>query len=325
MRSDDAATLASGAPEPDLNVDCFDCVPEFQELRDAIDGDDWARFDSAVRSLPTDEATRALFLLGEHEDERFRAFPLAHRDEPIAKVAIAYRELERSWQLRSTTPPTHRGPRLFADVRRSACRAEALLVEACASDPAYAPAWTARVLSARALGVSLAEAQRRFDRVQSLGGDFWAHMHFHQYVEQGWYGSAEQAREFIDTSLAQAVDGSLSGILVPLFHLDRFDGFDEPRFAKVYLASDEVQDELDAAAESSVWHPSRTSPSATLVYGHQLFLVVYWLSGQKEKAARHRRAMGNRTSSEHWNLISTDEASGRAVWRELGQLAEVAS
>jgi hypothetical protein len=161
--------------------------------------------------------------------------------------------------------------------------------------------------------------------VQALGGDFWAQMHLHQYLEPGWFGSVEAAKEFVDASVTGAAEGSLTGVLVPLFHLERCAAFDEPRFRAVYLASDEVQSELDAAAASSVWHPSRGALSPTAVYGHQLFVVLYWLSGQKQKAARHRRAMGHRTSSEHWDLIVADGTSAHAAWRELGQLAGVAA
>lgn len=318
----DRAAGAPPTPTSDApNGDCFDCAPDYQLLRDAIDANDGQAFDDTVRSWSAEDATRALFHLGEHDAPVFCLFREAHADVLSVQVANAYAELNVAERVSTSAAGGHLSQRQLTDTRRSIARAETMLIEVCAVDPAFVPAWTARVLTARQLGLGSSEARRRYDRVVSLGGDFWAQLHYHQYLEPRWFGSVDAAREFVDAAVASADDGSLSALLMALFHLERSGDVDSPAAARAYLRQPAVQAEIEASATRTVGHPSRAALTSTVVYAHQVFVTLYWLAGEKAKAARHVAAMGGRTAHENWAILASDEAGQAAIWRELTALA----
>ena len=316
----DVPSAPSSAQTTEPNVDCFDCVPDFAPLREAIDRDDWHAFASTLSTWSPTEVTHALYLMGEHDDEKYQTFARAHAEHPLAKVVIAYRHVTLGWRARTNSAASDVSEAQWLEFRRNIAQAEQHLIEACALDPMNAPAWTARVLTARALSLPESEARRRFARVQAAGGDFWAQMHLHQFLEPKWFGSVEAARAFVDESLADAPEGSLTHVLVPLFHLERWYQLPDADRGYAYLRTAEVQTELDSAAQRSVLHASSSELSPSTAAGHQIFLTLYWLSGEKKKAAAHRVALGSRTTDHNWHLLASNQQEMAAMWRELAQI-----
>jgi hypothetical protein len=285
-----------------------------------MDADDRSGFAETIGRWPADESSRALFHLGEHDDERYQAFSARYEGEPLGKVMRAYREITLGWRARTTASASQVSPEQWMVFRRHLAAAELLLVEACAIDPTIPSAWTARVLTSRALSLAPSEARRRYSRVIALGGDFWGAYHLHQFLEAKWFGTVELAREHVDLSIADAPDGSLMYLLVPLFHIERWYEVADDRSAMAYLASAEVQKEVDEAARRSVLHESRHDLSSTVVFGHQVFASLYWQAGLKAKAARHRNKLGTRAAAEFAHLVGTNEAERTATWRELAHI-----
>lgn len=322
MTADGLMAPTASAPSDVPNVDCFDCIPDYEPLRTAVAQNDWSLFRSTLDDWAAEEVTHALYLMSQQDDEQIQSFAVDHADDPVAKVAVAYRHVTLGWRARSNAMPDQVSEQQWAVFRRELARAEQCLVEACAIDPSFAPAWTARVLTARALSLPVSEARRRHTRLQRAQGDFWGHMHFHQYLEPKWFGSLEQAREFVDTALVESHDGSLTGVLVPLFHLERWFEKGDDNQGAAYLRGPEVQDELDAAARRSVLHPARHVLTPSTAAGHQIFLSVYWLAGQKAKAAVHRSALGSRTTDHNWELLTAGSLTMAAIWNELTRIGE---
>lgn len=320
MSNDDPERLSSGETDSTFSVDCFDCAPEYEPLRAAIDADDWISFADTIRRWPAEESSRALFHLGEHDDVRYQEFSARHESDPLGKVTRAYREVTLGWRARTSAPGSEVSPQQWAVFRHHLAAAELFLVEACAIDPTIPSAWTARVLTARALRLAPSEARRRYAHVQRLGGDFWGAYHLHQFLEPKWFGSVELARELVDVSVADAPDGSLMHLLVPLFHIERWYELSDDRSAMAYLASSEVQKEVDEAARRSVLHESRHDLSSTVVFGHQVFASFYWQAGEKAKAALHRQRLGTRAAAEFAHFVGANEAERTATWRELAQI-----
>lgn len=319
--TDRAAGASAAATSVALDADCFDCAPDYQPLRDAIDADDAQAFDETLRSWPAEDASRALFHLGEHDGPAYRTFCDTNADVLTVKIANAYAETSLAERITTSAPGGIVTQRRHADARRALARAETMLIDVCAADPALAPAWTARMLTARLLGLAASEARRRYDHVVGLGGDFWAQLHYHQYLEPRWFGSVDAARAFVDAEAGRADEGALGALLVALFHLERSGEFDGPAAARAYLRRPAVQAEIASSAARSVGHPSRTELTATTVYAHQVFVTLYWLAGEKEKAARHVAAMNGRTAYENWVTLAPDEPGQAAIWRELTALA----
>lgn len=307
------------ADPTDPQVDRFDGVPDYAPLRAAIAAGDWAGFAAAMADWPAEEVTHALHLLSENDDDAPREFLVEHREHPLARVALAYRFITLAWRTRTHAPASEVGPAQWVAFRQHLAEAEQLLIEACAEDPTLGPAWTARVLTARGLGLPEAEARRRFQRSRAAGDDVWAHVHLHQYLEPKWYGSVEAARAHVDECLDGAADGSLAGVLVPLFHLERWYEKGGAHLGYAHLRESRVLDELDAAARRSVLHASRRTLTPATAAGHQIFLSVWWLAGEKAKAAAHRSRLGRRTTA-HWELLAADDAGRRAAWRELERI-----
>lgn len=307
-------------------VESFDTVPEYEPLRRALDEGEWEAVDAALAAWPGDEVSYALSLLADPDTltEHRLDVIVGASSSPTARLAWANHHLGLAWQVRLRHPGSILPPDEFARFRRLLAEAEPVLIELCAEFPDFAPAWTARVHSARWLGLPASETRRRFARGAAIADDVWAAVHLHQFFETRWYGSADEARAVLDEILADVPDGSLSWTLVPRFHVERWaeaggaESWDNP------IRTDDVVDALREAAQRSVLHPERGQLTPTLVSAHNAFMVAFWLAGRPEEAARHRAAVGTRLTAPEWSWVTTDAVERTRIWQHLSFLGAAA-
>ena len=290
--------------------DSIDNVPEFAGLRDALRAGDWPAADSALAALPPDEAAYALEMAAEMDGvERVLEDAVAANPESAsARTALARRCIFLGWEIRTHARAEDVSAEQFEAFRSWLVRAEQLLIDACAVDASYVPAWGTRVLTARALEVGAAESRRRYERVRRLSPhDFPAQAHMLQYLLPKWAGSEEEAHAFARDEAAAAPPGSHSGALVPIVHIERWLDLDAGQPGAAYMAQSAVVDELRDAAARSVLHADDVGGPLG-VQAHSAFAMAFWLADRHDLAAVHFAALGDRATDFPWTYTFDDPA-----------------
>jgi hypothetical protein len=282
--------------------DDFETTPELAPLRDAVRSRDWPRAERELASMPADEAPNALHTLAEVAGiEGFlEAAFRAHPGSAFAGTALAMRYTMIGWTARSGAQAADVSQQQFATFTEWLRKAEQLLIEICARHPSFAPAWSARITTARGLELGKSEALRRYRRLTVVSPDeFTAQCQLLQYLLPKWFGSVEEAADFARTTAAAAPAGSNAGALVALFHIERWVELDGRKSAD-YMGNAEVQQELRDAATRSVLDPAhRFGPLG--VQAHSAFAMAHWLGGEYADAAVHLRLLDGRASEFPWH------------------------
>jgi hypothetical protein len=271
---------------------------------------DWPRLQRGLDELSPAEASYALTRLADVDGvedflaEAVRAVP----HSAPARTALAMRIIVLGWAIRTGASSEHVSRAQFDDFRARIVEAEQILIGVCADEPDYAPAWAARVLTARALEVGVSEAHRRFSRLARLSPhDYPGQAQMLQYLSKKWFGSHDQAHSFALAQAEAAPPGSASGALVAMHHLERWMETGGSKPGLTYLAQPTVQRELAEAARRSVLHED-FSLSPIGVEAHSAFALAFWLSERNDQAAVHLRALGGRASEFPWNYAMRDAA-----------------
>ncbi|MHC3468378.1 tetratricopeptide repeat protein [Streptomyces sp. 7R007] len=285
--------------------DPFDALPGLAPLRTAAWDGDWA-------------ATQAFFAgIGSADDVSFAAGALANvdrtetyleaavkalPDDPLPHTLLAERYVRVGWGIRSGARAQYVSRDQFEQFHSWLRKAEQLLIEVCARQPEYAPAWTARLLTARGLELGQSEARRRYERL--------AEHHPHHLRAQSllvqqlcpkWGGTWEAAHGFAGECAAKAPDGSCAGALVAEAHIEHWLELDGAA-ATEYMRDVAVRDELRRAAQSSVLHPAHR-PGWQSTGAHSAFALAFSLGGQLQDAAPHFAALGDTASESFWQYL----------------------
>ncbi|PFG43288.1 hypothetical protein ATJ88_1973 [Isoptericola jiangsuensis] len=281
--------------EPDF--DPWRCEPDLQPLRAAARSGDVATVHDALVRLGGDEqATVAHCLLAEIDelDGPWRAALAAQPADPVLGTLRAARLTVTAWRARGSgraSTVTREGWRMFsADLEA----AERTLVEVCGRHPDHTPAWDARLTTARGLELGLAEARRRYARVEALDPHrTWAQRSLVQQLCPKWSGSWEDAFGFARERAAAAPDGHPSAALVAAVHVERWledkDG----------ALTGDVLDEIEAAAARSVLH-ERSTPSTATSHAHSELAMLLSVGGRPAAAHAHFEALGDAPTDSGW-------------------------
>ncbi|GAV38688.1 hypothetical protein [Streptomyces acidiscabies] len=298
-----------GGAEP--SFDTYDNTPELIPLRDAAYAGDWA----AVRAFfgrlgSVDDMITALNSIAETPGverwlERAAAdFPA----DPLPRTLLAKRYVIIGWDIRSAALAKDVSREQFDQFHAWLRRAEQLLIQVCAEQPSYAPAWYIRITLARGLELGTTEARRRYDRLR-------AH-HPHVYGAQAallqqlcpkWGGTWEEAHGFAAEATREAPDGAPTGVLVADAHIEHWlslEGQGGP-----YLRGLNVLHDLRNAAAISVRHPAYR-PDLSSLYAHGTFALAFSLGGHHADAAPHFAALGDRAAGP-WSYLSDPKAAFR--------------
>ena len=300
---------ASGVPEAArvaAPYDRFATVPEYAALRDALAAADGPGLETLLLGLAPPDAAYAIALMSEVDGiEGFLTEFVEDRPgSSVARTALAMRFITLGWRARDALAPDATAEEELATFRPWIAHAEQQLITVCAHRAPYAPAWGARVHTARALGVGPSEARRRYRHLFELSpDDFPGHVDMLRYLKG--YTTDEEAHAFVRAAVRGAPAGSHTGALVALFHIERWAAVGGGERGRERLVAPGVLDELRAAAEQSVLHPQHV-PSPIGVQAHSAFAMAYWLAGWEHAAAVHLRILGNRASEYPWNFAMTD-------------------
>ncbi|MFB7332492.1 hypothetical protein ACFC00_12670 [Streptomyces adustus] len=288
-----------------LVSDPFDYLPDLAPLRPAAQAGDWP----AVRAffMGLDSAEKVSYASGLLSDiagvEGFLERAVAELPgDPLPRTLLARRYISIGWDIRSGARAKHVSRDQFDRFHAWLRKAEQLLIEVCAEQPAYAPAWTARLITARGLELGQAEARRRYDRLSAHHPHHYrAQLQLLQQVCPKWSGSWEDAHGFARECASAAPDGSVAGALVAEAHIEHWLDLDTGADA-AYLRGLPVRDDLRFAAQVSVLHRDHV-PGWDTVGAHSTFAMAFSIGGHFADAAPHFAALGNRVTESPWHYL----------------------
>ncbi|MEV3911147.1 hypothetical protein [Streptomyces canus] len=286
-------------------TDPFDAVSELAPLRAAAWDGDWEATQAFFKEIPSTEdvSFAAALLAGVERTEWFlEKAAKAQPTDPLPRTLLAERYIHLGWRARGHARgedvPWDRAEQFHDWLRK----AERLLIEVCAERPAYVPAWTARLATARGLVLGQSEARRRYDRLaEHHPHHFRAQSHLLQQLCPKWGGSWEAAHGFAQECTNAAPDGSLAGVLVAQAHIEHCVDLTSAKVTE-YLRDVAVRNDLRHAAQISVLHPHHR-PGRHRIEGHSTFALAFSLGGHLEDAARHFTALGDSASESFWRYL----------------------
>lgn len=316
MSSAGGAVDASARSEPDLGgLPSFDPWARYQELapvRAALLSRDWDAVAAALGALGPQELSLALELVADESDveELLEAAVAAAPADPLARTLLARRYVTMGWQTPAWGWAANDAAELFEQFRAWLVIAEQILVDVCADHPDHAPAWEARLLTARGLELGQSEARRRYDRLAALSPHHYrAQRAYLQQVVPRWDGSWEVAEAFVAECASDALDGAPSRALLASLQIERWLALGETPDDEATL------ERLREIARASVLHADHVpGPDADLV--HAELALLFSFAERHDDAAPHFRALGDHPVSAGWDHLD-DKAQWYARFKAL--------
>ncbi|WP_246561753.1 hypothetical protein [Streptomyces roseirectus] len=292
------------------SFDTYDNTPELIPLRDATRAGDWAAVRGFLGRLGSvDDLIAGMNAVAETEGaegflERAVAdFPA----DPLPRTILAKRYVIIGWDIRGAAFAKDVSREQFDRFHAWLRRAEQLLIQVCAEQPAYAPAWYVRITLARGLELGQAEARRRYDRLRAHQPHVYgAQAALLQQLCPKWGGSWEAAHGFAAEATREAPDGAPTGVLVADAHIEHWLALDDGQ-GIAYLRGTGVLQDLRNAAAISVLHPAYR-PDLSAVAAHSTFAMAFSLGGHHADAAPHFAALGDRASEYPWSYVADPKA-----------------
>ncbi|MHC5904086.1 hypothetical protein ACVNF4_09315 [Streptomyces sp. S6] len=303
------------------SFDVYEHTPELIPLRDAVVVGDWAGVRAHLGRLGSvdDLITGMNTVAGIDGSERLleraaQDFPA----DPLPRTILAKRYILIGWEIRGAALAKHVSRDQFDQFHAWLRRAEQLLIQVCAEQPAYAPAWYVRITLARGLELGQTEARRRYDRLRAhFPHVYGAQAALLQQLCPKWGGSWEAAHGFAVEATRQAPDGAMTGVLVADAHIEHWLSLDGQGAA--YMRGVDVLQDLRNAAAISLRHPAYR-PDLSSVAAHSTFALAFSLGGHHADAAPHFAALGDRASEHPWAYLG----DGKAAFRKFSKSAREA-
>ncbi|MDT0465262.1 hypothetical protein [Streptomyces gibsoniae] len=306
--SDEGGGRSAGPSEP--VSDPFDALPELAPLRTAAEARDWAAtedFFSGIDSADDVSFAYRAFADVDGTEEYLEAAAGARPGDPLPSTLLAERYIRMGWDIRSGARAQHVSRDQFAGFHAWLRKAEQRLIEVCAEHPAYAPAWSARLLTARGLQLGQSEARRRYDRLSAHHPHhFRAQSQLLQQLSPKWGGSLEAMHGFAEECTSAAPGGSPVGILVAEAHVEHWLELSGAAGAE-YLRDVSVRNSLRQAARASVLHPDHRLGWYRIA-GHSTFALAFSLGGHPKDAAPHFAALGDTVAESSWRYLADWES-----------------
>jgi hypothetical protein len=298
-------------------------APDLAGLRRAAKAGDWAAVVAYFDGLPprADHAVAARVVADVNGSERFlqRAVD-TDRDSSLARTLLAGRCIVIGWKARTGAYAADVSAAQWRVFHDYLGRAERLLADAVAIDPANTAAWTDRIVTARALSLGQVEARRRYDRAaEHCDVPYLAQVHLIQNLCPKWGGSISAVQDFAQECLKTGAPGTLSGAVVANAHIEQ--AFADGQAYRVgdYLSRRQVRDKLAAAAARTVLHGD-FDPEHGWVRAHSAFAFAFYQGGDLPRAAQHLARLGNLMSPYGWEQMSN---TWKSDYRHAGRTAGV--
>ena len=280
------------------------------ELRAALARRDWPACRAVLDAAPADGRTFLTRQVSEEKDLEGFLRPVLERDpgDAVAGALLGLHLIDVGWGIRTRARAQYVSREQFAAFHEWLRKAEQVLIDAAARNPAEPAVWAARLISARGLGLGLAETRRRYDRLRAIDPlNYTGQTQLLQSLCPKWSGSWEQLHSWSREEMLAAPPGSLQGGLIVEAHLEHW--FDlEGAEERAYLPGEGVRAELYEAAQRSIWHPEfRRGYGWVRVAG--AFAMVFSLLDDQRAAASAFSMLGNLAAAFPWEYLSGDIAT----------------
>lgn len=295
---------------PDVNLDPAAAYGGVTELRAALARRDWPGCRAVLDAAPVDGRTFLIQLASGEKDLEAFLRPVLERDpgDTTAGALLGLHLIHVGWAIRTRARAKDVSREQFAAFHEWLRKAEQVLIDAAARNPADATVWAARLPSARGLELGLAETRRRYDRLRAIDPlHYPGQIHFLQTLCPKWSGSWEQLHGWSREEMLAAPPGSLQGGLIVEAHLEHWRDLEGAEHA-AYLRSGPVWAELYEAAQRSIWHPQfrRDYGWVRVASG---FAMVFGLLDDQRAAASAFAMLGSLSANHPWDILRGDVAT----------------
>lgn len=309
-------TLSSLAP---LRSKTIELYPDLAPLRASVRRGDWAAVSAYFATFPAraDTSTAVEVVAETPGSERFLQRVVdTERNSSLARTLLGARYIVTAWGARGSgwaKDVTAAQWRVFHEHLQ---RADSLLADATAIDPANAAAWTARVTAARGLSLGHDECRRRYERAaEHCDAPYVAQRQLAQSLCPKWGGSVEALLAFARQCADSARPGSLGPAIVATAYVEI--ALDDDAVWGRHFTVPQVREEIGAAAARSVLHPD-FRPVHGWLGAHSVFAFAMFHAAAHDRAAVHFAAMGNRVHGYPWDLHNGWKADFRQARRTAG-------
>ncbi|WP_432834269.1 hypothetical protein [Dactylosporangium sp. CA-092794] len=285
--------------------------PELLELRAAVTRRDWPAIAALFAGLtdPEDQAFAAGIVAEVPGSEGFLGEAAQREPGTLARTLYGARLIVAGWRIRTAARAKDVSREQFEAFHDHLRRAERVLIEVTAEDPANAPAWARRITTNRGLQLGQNEARRRYDRLSRHVPDLYAAQSgiVQQFCPK-WSGSVEKVYAFGMECMRGGRDGSLGALALLEAHFEislELGGVERDG----YWRRPQVRAELDEAAHRSVRHPAFRATGYRARTAHGTFALAYHLAGDRAAARPHFEATGGHGAGAYWQYISGDETA----------------
>ncbi len=281
--------------------------PELGAIRQATLAGAWEPVAGYIDSWRGEDPQRASFAAWTVAETEGVEDTLAAQDPtPLVRAVIAMLRIRHAWDIRGSGRASTVSEDQWDGFRAKLVEAERELVELAALDPGDELVAQVRLITARGLSLGLSEAQRRYARLAAVSpaniGAQTAHL---QTLAPKWAGSNELMFEFARSAVRDQ-PGTSAGRLVAIAHYERW--LDLPSDESgPYAGTAEVQDEIVAAADASVFHPDY-EPGLRWITDHSYFACMHGIGGRPDLARRHFEALGAVADLAAWRYLGDARA-----------------
>jgi hypothetical protein len=292
---------AAPAPPPPT-FDPAAAYPELHQLRVALTARDWAGVRAVVDAAP-EPAARTMLIRTTSEREGLEPFLrdvlAGDPDDAVAGCMLGAHLIHTGWEIRTGARAQYVSAEQFRLFHEHLRRAEQVLIEAAARNPADVSIWCQRLISARGLQLGLSEVRRRYDRLAAYDPHHLpAQSQLLQSLCPKWSGTWEQMHTFAHECMLAAPKGAPNAVLVVTGHLERWIDDDGGQ----YLHSPFARNEIYEAAARSVWDPGFRH-GAGWVAVRNTFAMVFSMLGDHSAAAAQFAALGRFATKDLWDYL----------------------
>jgi hypothetical protein len=297
----------------DLVFDPAAAYPEIAGLRQALDRRDWTACRNVLDAVPPADRS-ALIRTGSKADGLENFLRDVLRRDPADSTAgalLGYHLIQVGWDIRTGARAQYVTRDQFTAFHDWLTKAEIVLIDAAARTPGDPAVWTARLPSARGLGLGRSEARRRYDRLAAADPHHLpGQVEFLQQLCPKWSGSWELLHPFCRDAMLATPPGSPHALLVAEGHIEHWLELaeDDLDAGRLYLATEPVRTELYEAAHRSVWHPEFRRTYGWLAALHA-FAFVFSVLDDHRAAASMFTAIGRHGVEFPWQYLGEPVAT----------------
>jgi hypothetical protein len=231
-------------------------------------------------------------------------------DDTGAVAMLGMHLIKVGWNIRSAARAQYVSSEQFDSFHDWLRRAEVVLLDGVARNPADPALWVARLTSARGLELGLAETRRRYQKLAAIDPHHLPGQN--QYLQRlcpKWSGSWETLHPWCREAMLAAPPGAVQGALVADAYIEHWLDLDDGADAR-YLESPPVRAEVYEAAQRSIFHPDFRRDYGW-VQAASTFAMLFVLFDDRKSAAAAFRVLGDFGTEHPWHYFGAGEVSDR--------------